>query len=1152
MPEWTPSQINAINARGKNILVSAAAGSGKTAVLVERVIKLITDEVNPVDIDKLLIVTFTNAAAAEMKNRISVALSDIIKQYPNNTNALKQLSLLPSAMICTIDSFCMNLVKENFFKLDISQDFKILDESEVALIKQTTANEIIDALYNEEKTEYKALVEMFSSSMSDADFSSAIQNIHNYIMSQPFPMQWLRNVAELYNPDISIDDSKIKEYIVDDIKKSIAIIKDIIKSSYDYISPDDEIRDVLVSLLDSDLLNFVNIEKSFDKSWDDIVSSSNNVSYVQMTRKNSTAKEFISNNRALYKKIFTDDIQPLLNISSAEYTDDCRVIYPIFLLLCDIIQKYDARMLEIKKDMNAYSFSDIEHFAIELLFKYEDGIIIRTDLAKDYSRNFYEILVDEYQDTNTAQDTLFAMLSNGKNEFMVGDVKQSIYRFRLAMPQLFTYKKNSFSPYNEDDTSINQKIILDKNFRSRKGVCDYCNFVFSQIMTNEIGEMEYTRDEYLNPNDDFDDKGFCSSQIMLVNTPEDVEKNEYEARQVARLIIDKIESKQLVKDGKIYRPISYGDIAILFRSAKNIMPIYSKVFNEFGIPVASSNKINLFDNNEVAILVSLLRTIDNPTLDIPLLATLMSVFYGYTPDDISYAKVNFPSRSLYASVSSDSNRFDKFLKDLDRYRHYATSMSVELFIRQIIQETSYLSIVSAMGNSEQRKLNVYKLLDIAKMFDSGDSVGLTSFIRYIDSIVSNKLSVESAEITHSGENSVVLMSVHKSKGLEFPVVILANASHKYNIRELSSQIQLNDSYGVGLKVHNEQGMYRYNSLQYSAIKNMNHNALMSENLRVLYVAITRAKEQFITVMSHTDFDSYIYALSKKIINGRIPSLVVKHAQCDADLMLLTALLHKDGNSLAKDINPIEYDFDMEIFYSNEYTDIDESNVQIVPANENIVSAIEQKLTFTYDRSSLSGFLSKRTASSLDEIENQFEYFASSKPAFLNKSGLTPAQRGTAMHTFMQFCDYKAAKDDVEAEINKLLEFNYLSVEQANSLDRIKLSNLFNSAFGDRLFASKHIHREIKLSSFVPVSEYEDTDFNDEILVQGIADCVFEEDGELVLVDYKTDKVSSDQELLDRYKNQIMFYKSAVSKALNKPVKEAMLYSFYLDKCCIYK
>ncbi len=1154
MPNWTPDQQNAINARGKNILVSAAAGSGKTAVLVERVVKLITDEINPVDVDKLLVVTFTNAAAAEMKNRISKSLNELNKTNVNDSNIIKQISLLPNASICTIDSFCINLVREYFFKLDISQDFKILDESESVLIEENAVNEVIEALYDDNKEEFRALVELLSSTKNDSNLSQSIKLIYRYIMSQPFPYEWLKNVSACYDPNISIDDSELKQYIVSEIIESCKVAKDIISSSKDLLSFDDEAYDDLIYVLESDFDIFDKIDKSALSSWDELKNAVDNISFVTMTRKKSTAKSIISSNRDLYKNILSKEIAPLVTATADEYRQDCEYLYPILNLLCEIVKDFGDKMLEMKKDMNAYNFSDIMHFAIDLLFNYDDGIITRTELAEDYKNNFAEILVDEYQDTNSAQDTLFKMLSNGFNRFMVGDVKQSIYRFRLAMPKIFNDKRMSYSLYDEDNIDDRQKIILDMNFRSRKGICDYVNFVFSNIMSTKIGELEYNEDNYLNYGSDYKDTDVPCAQIKLVETKEDCDPFEYEAEQVAQMIIKKIESKEIIREGSIYRPINFGDIAILFRSTSNVLNAYRTVFSKYGIPVVSNNKTNLFDNNEVAILISLLRTIDNPTQDIPLLSTLMSVFYGYTVDEISSAKVKYRYNNLYSSIINDDT-FSAFIKDIDKYRNYAASMSVESFIRQIISDTSYLSLISAMGNAEQRKQNVNKLIDIAKSFDNGENIGLTAFVRYLDSIIDSKLNVESAELKQTDTNSVQFMTVHKSKGLEFPVVILANADHKYNLQELTNQIQLNDKYGVGLKVHNEELMYRYNSLQYSAIKDMNLTAMMSENLRVLYVALTRAKEQFISVISLDNIEKHIDTLSKKLIDNKINPFIAKRIQNDGDFILLSALIHKDGSMLRNmcevDILPsaTNSSLSVEILDYGMIDDIIQEDV--IDYDIDLVNEISEKLQYKYDRAELSGFVSKRTASSLDDSVENYSYFALSKPAYMD-DGLSPAQKGTAMHAFMQYCDYTNAKNDLDSEIERLTELGHITELQASSLNRQKLNTFFNSDLANRMLSSNNIYREISLSSFVAASELEDTEFDDKVLVQGIADCVFEEDGELVLVDYKTDKVSSEEELLDRYNKQIMFYKSAVSKALSKSVKEATLYSFSLDKCCIYK
>lgn len=1161
MPKWTPAQQSAIDARGSNILVSAAAGSGKTAVLVQRVINLITDDVNPVDADRLLIVTFTNAAAAEMKSRIAKSLTALLTEQPNNTNVQKQISLLPNAKICTIDSFCMNLVRENFFKLDIAQDFRILDNSEQLLIEQNAVDEVINSLYEEDKEDFKLLVELLSSAKNDSDFSDAVRRINTYIMAQPFPLDWLEGVCELYNPDIPLDNSPLKDYVFSEIEYYAAFIKDIVNSSQSILSPDDELFERYSELLMNDLKIAENIENALCGSWNDMKAVIDSISYSKMPSKRgyiSEAKAVITANRKLMKGVIASDIQPLITATSEEYTQDCKYLYPILKLLVKIIAEYNLKMFEMKKDINSYSFSDIEHFAIQLLF-YKDskGEIIRTDLAKEYEDNFDEILVDEYQDTNSAQDTLFEMLSNGHNRFMVGDVKQSIYRFRLAMPQIFNNKKDNFSDYSKDNSDLNQRIILDKNFRSRKGICDYTNFVFSHLMSRKIGELDYTEPEYLNNGAAFEDTDIPSAQIKIVHPPKDKDIDEYEAMQAARLILDKIESKELIKDGDGYRNIRFSDFAVLFRSTKSRMPIFTKVFTDYGIPVISNNKINLFENNEVAILVSLLRVIDNPVQDVPLLATLMSVFYGYSADEISRAKVEHKGTNLYASICADKEHFSAFLDDLERYRKYAASMSVESFLRHVISDTSYLSVIAAMGNCEQRRMNVMKLIDIAKNFDNGDNVGLTAFMRYVDSIINSKLDVESASLSHIGEDAVSLMSIHQSKGLEFPVCIFAGTGHRYNTEDLRDLIQLNSNAGIGLKVNNEEGLYRYNSVQYTCIKNMNSCASMSENLRVLYVAMTRAKEQFISFITLKDAEKHIDSLASKIVNNSISPAVVKHISTDGDFLLLCALLHRDGKKLrdfcsVDIIADYDSDFDLSIDFLSEAEEPEPAEITTVLPKPETVKQIAAKLEFRYDRKALSSYSSKRTASSLDEKEQSYKFFAKTKPAFLNAAGMTAAEKGTAMHAFMQFCNYSSAKNDLEAEIARLTDMSFISEEQANSLSREKLNTLFQSNFAKRMFESDNVYREIKVSAFVPVNELEDTDFTDKVLIQGIADCVFEENGELVLVDYKTDQVDTAGELLSLYKNQIAFYKRAVAKTLGMPVKQAMLYSFCLDKECIYK
>ncbi len=1162
MPKWTSQQNNAIHARGRNILISAAAGSGKTAVLVERVIGIITDEDNPVDIDNLLIVTFTNAAAAEMKYRISKALHEMIRNQNASGHILKQLSLLPNAKICTIDSFCTNIVKENFYNLSINQDFSIFDESEIQILQDSVINEIIESHFENGDKTFISLIESFTTPDNDRYLIETIKKILAFIYSQPFPFKWLENMIELYNPSIPFTQSIWYAYIKKELDYLFDLGISLVRENISLIDfGNAELNDKFLSAMQDDMTEFTRFKNAFEDSWDKLLSE-RKAAFVRMPSSKKADKaicERLKSNRAVYKKILSDDIPSFLTCTQEEYLQDMDVLYPQLKVLFQIVREVDLRLLEEKRERNSYSFSDIEHFAISLLFELDDNNVKKTQLANQLSSQYYEILVDEYQDTNEAQDLLFTYLSNGKNLFTVGDIKQSIYRFRLAMPNIFNAKKKQYFPYNAADNEISSKIILDRNFRSRKEICSYVNFIFSNLMTERIGELNYNEEEFLNYGANYNECKTASAQIKILTGVTGEDRDKKEAALIAEMIIEKVKLGELIKDGETYRPIRYGDFAILMRSIKNHINDYSQVLTQYGIPVICDNAANLFENNEIKILLSFLRVIDNPRQDIALLATMMSPVYGFTADELTNIKLSSNGTSLYETViNSDDERVKSFLDDISNLRTISVTMTVSGFIRYIIETKSIVAYANAMGNGEQRYQNIIKLISFAKKFDKGTSVGLTSFIRYVDKMIDSDKRVDSAALNSSGEDAVTIMSVHHSKGLEFPVCILAGASRQYNKSDLNDRLLLNTEFGLGVKRHNEELLCQFQSIPYAVIKDKNHSELMSENLRVLYVALTRAKEQFITVVTLDHLDKKMDTLAGYITGGKIEPYICKKIRCDADFILMCALLHRDGGILReftdKEITICDSDFSLDISLIDNMDPIFFDGGGDVQAeyDEDILREIKEKLSFKYERSALSTMRSKLTASSLDELGNALEYVTSSKPAFLSKNGLTPAQRGSAMHLFMQFCNYDSAKADIESEIEHLKRNGFLTEEQAEALDRKKLSDFFNGKFAMRMFSSDKIYREIKVSSFIKASEIYDTDYEDNILVQGISDCVFEENGQLVIVDYKTDKIRDDKELLDRYKNQIAFYCKAVSKTLGKPVKQAALYSFCLGKVCYYK
>ena len=1162
MPNWTPQQNNAINAHGRNILVSAAAGSGKTAVLVERVIKKITDPDSPVDIDKLLIVTFTNPAAAEMKFRITKSLKEILRSDPFNKNAQRQLNLMSNAKICTIDSFCISLVRENFFELGINQDFSNLDENEVSLIEDNIISDLTDEYFENEDKTFIKLIEQFNTPGNDKPFISVVKKIRRFIYAEPFPYTWAYNMLEYYNADIPFENSVWFKYIKNETEYLLSLATQTVNNNLLLLNQIDDakLNEKFENVFTSDLAQINTVKEALNISWDTLVNLPV-ASFVRLAPTTKLDKDLaaeIKANRNTYTNIIKKEVPAFFLCNEEEYQNSLNTLYPILQKLIEFVRECDKRLMEEKIERNAYSFSDTEHFAINLLFEQKDGKIIKKELANRLSNEFEEILVDEYQDTNEAQDLLFSFLSNGHNLFTVGDVKQSIYRFRLAMPNIFNSRRKSYKEYDENDLETSSKIILDKNFRSSKGICEYVNFIFSQSMSERVGELDYGDDDKLNYGASYNENDIPSAQINIISGVKGEDTDFIEATKIGELIKQKIASKEKIKDGDTYRDIRYSDFAILFRSMKNHVDTYVEVLTDMSIPVICDNSTNLFENNEIKIILSLLRTIDNPTLDIPLLATMISPVYGFSADELAEIRNENNHKNFYFSVMNSRNeKALKFINDIKQLKKLSVTMSVSNFIRYIIEEKGIIAFINAMGNGEQRYQNILSLITFAQKFDNGINIGLTSFIRYIDKIIDSDKGIDSKAIVTGKDNAVTIMTIHHSKGLEFPVCILAGSARAYNTGELNDKLLLNTNYGFGLKIHNEEKMFDVQSIPYAVAKSKSSNELMSENLRVLYVAMTRAKEQFITFVSCQNIEKKMQTVYSKLIDGKITSYSVKSCRSDADVILMCALFHPDckilrelaGCSLfAKPVS-----FKMVITISepveNE-AEITEENVCGI--NENILKQINDKLSYKYEYLPLSTITSKMTASSLDDSEKGYEFITSSKPEFMNKEKMTPAKRGTAMHTFMQFCSYNDAKENLEKEINRLKENGFLTKEQADCLDRAKLSSFFSSSFAKRMFEADNIYREIKVNSFIKASDIYDVDYDDKILVQGIADCVFEENGELILVDYKTDRVKSEEELLERYKKQIAFYRYSIEKTLKMPVKEAVLYSFHLEKICIYK
>lgn len=1165
MRKWTEPQNDAINARGGNIIVSAAAGSGKTAVLVERVVRLITDEKNPVDIDKLLIVTFTIPAAAEMKARISSRLEEILKENPQNRRIMRQLTLIPSAKICTIDAFCLNLVRENFFELSVSQDFTILDNSEAGILSDNAINTVLDEFYEENDPDFIKLVESLSSPKDETGLISAIKDTYNYISAQPVPLAWLSKMIESYRPGVAFEDSIWYKSALDYASEMLKYALEISDECLSFINNEDSCAEYYSEFLGAENNMCRKLVDTLDSGWNALIDELSKTSFGTFYSKKKSFevpdyKDEVVARRNFYKDII-NSVKEEVTIPYEKFEEDNAALYPILRMLYKVVERFSQEYLKLKNERNAYTFSDIEHFALNLLMDTdENGNIVKSAAAKDLQSSFCEILVDEYQDTNEAQDTLFSLLSNGSNRFMVGDVKQSIYKFRLAMPYIFNSKKETYKDYDKENPLGDARIILDKNFRSRKDICGFTNFVFSEFMSEKAGELDYNEREYLNCGAEYPKRDKPCIYLKITDGCKSADIDESEAVQIAKIIKEKIDSHETVSDGGKERNITYGDFAILLRNSKKHIDNYERVLTSCGIPTVSESNSDLLECSEIKMLLSLLRVVDNPSRDIPLLAVMMSPLYGFTADELTEIKLENggTKRSLYSSVvSSKSQKCIDFIKEIQMFSETAVTMSISSFIRYICEYKSVYAFVNALGNGGQRSANINTFIAFAQNFDASSGVGLTSFLRLVDGIAESGEGIKAAELSAGGENAVKIMSIHHSKGLEFPVVILAGTSRRYNYSDLNNSLIFNEKYGISLKRHNEEKLYRTETLQNKIMKNINKTAALSENLRVLYVAVTRAKEQFIAMLSHSNLQKRITSDSVKIKSGSIEPCICRGISNDADFLLCAALLHRDGIKL-RNLSPIEINtchsgFDIDI----DIVDLQKEDT-IIPVEEaaepddEIIRLIASRVNYKYEGIANRNVCAKLNASELDKNASDIEYFALSKPAFMNEGGLTPGQKGTAMHTFMQFCDYKAARDDLESEITRIKSLGYISDVQAQSLSRKELSDFFGCDFAKRMFSADNIYREIKISSFVNADEIFDTESKEQVLVRGISDCVFEENGELVLVDYKTDRVKTEEELLGRYKNQIAFYRKVIEKTLQKPVKKAVLYSFYLSKVCEYR
>lgn len=1341
-PKWTQEQQNVIDSRGGNLLVAAAAGSGKTAVLVERIIQMILNSDLKIDIDKLLVVTFTNAAASEMRERIGDAISKKLDENPEDEHLQDQLVLLNKASITTIHSFCLEVIKSNFHKINLDPNFRIGDETECSLMKLEAIDETFDILYEQNDEEFCYLVDCYAEKRGDSNLQNLILSIYSFVMASPYPKVWLKESAEDFNitDDFDFATSKWAKAILETVKIQMeGIEKSLCKAIEDVY-----VIDELVTFTDKLKIEYEKIKEilyACDTSWSDAyrqISSMTFENYAKgVKRIPKDAPSYIKEEKDKAKKIRDNAKKSIEKIKTSVFNknyddlkDEIKFLYPIVKSLSDVVLMFEQIYSQKKRDKGIIDFNDIEHFALQILTETdengdfvfdEEGKNIPSDIALEYREKFYEIFIDEYQDSNQVQEVILSTIAKQKepNRFMVGDVKQSIYRFRQAKPEIFLQK---YATYDTDLSSKYKKIMLYKNFRSRKEVVDSVNYIFEHIMSKNLGEIDYNEEEKLNLGANFeeveDEKiilgGATEIHLMEKKVPEvedpdeeeeegeDLDASQIEARMVGKIIRDIMRPNEngeimQVFDKKLetYRNVEYKDIVILLRATSAWAPVFAEELINMDIPTYADMGQGYFETMEIQVIMSFLKVIDNPMQDIPLIAILRSPIYGFTPEDFIdiritdkkvsfyeammmfvgekidlsneeeqdiaedeisddigneiidvnineensyvdadmddyYQNINYEDfeyeneefiyndEVMYESYISENVEDDliyeinsniegdeesqkselelkvrRFLDDLKELQEKSMYMSTDEFLWYIYTNSGYYAYCGALPGGSQRQANLRILFERAKQFEETSFKGIFNFINFISKLKKSNSDMGSAKTLGENANVVRIMSIHKSKGLEFPIVICSGMGRNFNTMDFRKDVLYHHELGYGPQIVDFERRISYPSIAKEALKCKINIENISEEMRILYVALTRAKEKLIITSSIKDIEQNMHKWSSNISTEKMVSKYdILNGKNYMDWMMPAIIKHKDLEDIRETYN-LSTSISMEDeskwsvktwnrddmdFEKHEKEGIREvlNTMDLSQHDTEYYEQIEKKLNFEYP---YLGVVKKAASISVTEIKKRQEEYEEQedslglykrkttlkKPKFLSESQksekITGARRGTIVHLIMEVLDFEKVntESEIKAQIQDLVKRRIITEKESQVLSPRKIMRFFKSPIAKRMLSSKFVKREQKIYTQIKMNDIylndeifknnRETYENESVMLRGVIDLYFEEDDGLVILDYKTDFVDENnkKEIIHKYKKQIEIYADVLSKLTGKKVKEKYLYLFGIDE-----
>lgn len=1121
-----------------------------------------------------------------MREKILEAIYKKIEENPEDENLQKQVILLNKASISTIHSFCLDVIKNNFYEIDVSANTRIADDSEILLLQQEVIDDLFEEKYEEEDSNFIKLIKTYTKYNQDEVLKDLILRVYSYIQASPFPEEWLEEQIEKLNIEdgTNFSDTVWGKIITENANQILedSILK--LQNIRTKMTRFPEL-DKFTAKIEDDIDKYTYIQNNLS-DWDTAVEAINtlkNATWIKDQKITNDLKDEAKDVRESTKDEFKK-VKKLMNCSSEEAVKDIKYMYPILKMLKDLILEFSQKFYQRKREKNIMDFSDMEHLALKILVKKdENGNIVKSEIAKKYENKFEEIAIDEYQDSNLVQEYILTSVSRGNNIFMVGDVKQSIYKFRQARPKLFLDKYDNYKldPVNGED----RKIQLFKNFRSRSNILDFTNLVFEDIMSRELGNIEYNQDEYLNLGANFEEiqNQDYKTELEILDlseenddiwktdeeeTEEEQEKVEdvvLEARFVARKIKELIDSKYQIIDKKTgRRDIQYKDIAILLRTSSGVANVYEKEISELEIPVYSDSSSQYLQSVEIETIMSLLRIINNPMQDIPLVTVMRSPIGNFTDNELIEIRMVDRNSSFYeALLKSDLEKAHRFLSLLKELREDEEYMTLDEWIWNIYTKTGYMNYVNLMPNGALRVSNLRMLFERAKQYEEASFKGLYNFINFIDKIKFNQEDLKAAKIIGENENVVRIMTIHKSKGLEFPVVILAGVGKQFNFRDLNGKILLDQDLGMGPQYIDSDRYIEFKTLAKKALAIKAKNEAISEEMRILYVALTRAKEKLIIVGRQKDVNKKMSEKQKlleiysTIDDNKINPYLLQKYKTYLDWLELIYL--KEGVANTKNLFTVNINKreKTSVKIENEVEDISKKIIEESNKNndEQEKEKIKEILNWQYKHQSIEGIPTKTSVSKLKEKREQ-EVQITQEPKFINeeaKTKLTGAQKGTLIHLCLQ-----KMKETEEYNLEKITELieelkdkEIITEIEVQNIDKEKLLEYTNSQLWTELKQAKEIHKEhpfyinIKASRIYNQINKED---DEDILVQGVIDLFFiDKDDKLILVDYKTDYVQNENELVEEYKGQLDLYKEALEQSLNKKVDKMCIYSVYLNK-----